>query len=338
VSPGFRAQHLARADTVTGSVWAKFAATRAWSNRVLRELEGKTISCVSCHAVSLLPLCVKLARRHRAKLVYECHELETETATLRGVRKVLTKLVEKHHIRTCDQVVVVNESIAQWYRDAYPAVKPFVARNLPAAQTHRSAPSPKLRSALCIPEGEIIWLTQGRLTYGRSIEGLIETFRLVGPGHHLVFMGDGPKVSLIHAAKGAQIHHLPPVPGSEVVEMTSGADVGISMIEPIALSYRYALPNKFFEFLRAGIPVLSNDLVEQTKIIEKYDCGWIQPETGPDLARWINGITRSDISAKHPGVHQASDDLTWEKESEVILQTYAAALGVEVPRLVSSAP
>ena len=89
------------------------------------------MSAVSAQNLFLLPLAHALARRTGAVFAYNAHELETETVGSAGLRQRLQRVIERHYIRRADVVSVVNESIAQWYREAYPGVDPVVVTNAP---------------------------------------------------------------------------------------------------------------------------------------------------------------------------------------------------------------
>ena len=94
-------------------------------------------------------------------------------------------MIERHYIRRADVVSVVNESIAQWYREAYPGVEPVVVTNAPTG----TGGVIDLRARLGIPEGELLYLHSGYLAPGRNIPLILRAFAQVGA--HVVFVGEG---------------------------------------------------------------------------------------------------------------------------------------------------
>ena len=114
-----------------------------------------------------------LARRTGAVFAYNAHELETETVGSAGLRQRLQRVIERHYIRRADVVSVVNESIAQWYREAYPGVDPVVVTNAPTG----TGGVIDLRARLGIPEGELLYLHSGYLAPGRNIPLILRTGR-----------------------------------------------------------------------------------------------------------------------------------------------------------------
>ena len=92
---------------------AKVIRHTEWMLRILFGLLGRSIACVNCHSLSVLPLAVVIKLFWRTRLIYDTHELETESASVSGIRKSLAKVVERCLIRYCDSVIVVGDSIGQ---------------------------------------------------------------------------------------------------------------------------------------------------------------------------------------------------------------------------------
>ncbi|MEN6383194.1 MAG: glycosyltransferase, partial [Rectinema sp.] len=110
-----RVQYFAESD----GVLFKVLKIAEWAWRIFKWLRAQKVQCVNCHSLSVLPLCAVLKIRHKAKLVYDTHELETETANSAGFRKLLAKMTERVLVPFIDKVVVVNSDIARWYQNHY---------------------------------------------------------------------------------------------------------------------------------------------------------------------------------------------------------------------------
>ena len=107
---------------------------------------------------------------------------------------------------------------------------------------------------------------------------------------------------------------------------TRGADVGICGVDNVCLSYYYSLPNKLFEYLHAGVPVLVPEWPEMLRIVKEYGCGWL---VGEDDTAWSNAVIRLDrpmITSVAHASRAASAHLLWESEADVLLAAYSAAL------------
>jgi glycosyltransferase involved in cell wall biosynthesis len=300
-----------------------------WVYKVVVRMRREELTIVHAHNVATLPAGVLLKWLTGAPLVYDAHELESETNGLSGFRSRLTRLTEGLWIRAADGAVTVCDSIADWYEDTYGMRRPIVVRNIPVRDALAPVESAVLRELHGVRNDELLFLYQGALSPGRGIGQIIETFRELGPGKHLVLMGYGvlEKQAREAAEQHGNIHFQPAVPPEAVQTYTSSADVGICLIENTCLSYYYSLPNKLFEYLMCGLPVLVNDLPEQRRIIEEYDCGWIAPESSAQTRELISSIGRDAVETMAAGALRAGRSFSWTAESKRLLEMYTELAG-----------
>ena len=139
---------------------SKIVGTLRWSFRVWSTVRRLRPSCINCHSLSVLPLCVSLKLISGAILIYDTHELETESVGTVGLRKVLAKLAERLLILFVDEVVVVNEYIGRWYQQSYNLKRVWVVQNTPERQLGVTTRTGLLRDKFSIPEGHNIFLYQ----------------------------------------------------------------------------------------------------------------------------------------------------------------------------------
>jgi len=296
-----------------------------WWRSVWRALDREQVQCINAHSLSVLPLAVALKFRHRARLIYDTHELETETATSRGLRRVLSKAVERILLPFADETSVVNDAIADWYRGQYRLRRVHVVKNVPyeLSVPPSTAASP-LRQRLGIDDNHLVFLYQGVIGTGRGIDLLIDAFAGQDADRHLVFMGYGALVGEIIsvARERPNVHHLPAVPPEVLPSYTMGADVGLAMIEDVSLSYHYCLPNKLFEYLACGLPVIASDLPCMRDLIETESCGWLASPDSTALAALVRGITREDVERLRPRALGVQRRHSWEREVPSLLAIY----------------
>lgn len=302
---------------------AKLLKTASWTSRVFRILRGEQISCVTCHSLAVLPLCVRLARRHQAKLCYEPHELETESATSHGMRKILMRVTEKRLINRVDRIIVVSEEIAQWYRTRYDLKNVEVFRNIPAVASQTT--SVDLRKIFCLPSDAMLFIYSGGLYPGRRVEQFLRIFTQLPMDRHIIFMGFGPLAPLVQEAANRlpNIHYLPAVPPNQVISHLRGGDVGLCGVENLCLSYFFSLPNKQFEYLHAGLGALVPNFPEMSRLISATQAGWIVPED-TDTA-WLESIRRlrpDEIDTARAMAAQSAPQYTLSKETALLTQTY----------------
>ncbi len=306
----------------------KAVQTIDWSRRVLRTLWQEDVRCVNSHSLAMLPLGVLLKWRHGARLIYDAHELETEVATARGAVRVIYKAIERLLIRQCDGVVVVSDSIADWYLREYGIGRPTVVRNVPDAPADGlPAANPNLwRGRFGIPSDHLVFIYQGGLSRGRRIEQLIRVFAVAKPDRHVVFMGYGELETVVREAaeRYANIHFAPAVRPDEVLRHTAGADVGLVGVENVCLSYYYSLPNKLFEFLLAGIPAIMPDFPEMKRVAAETGCGWVVGEEDAAWLAMVNGIEGPALAAAKACARQSAASFSWREEERSLSSLYRA--------------
>ncbi|MFZ4125050.1 MAG: glycosyltransferase [Rickettsiales bacterium] len=294
-----------------------------WHASAFVALRGKPIACVNCHSLPVLPLSWMIATWKGAKLVYDTHELETETLSSKGLRRAIARIVERLFIHRCDAVSVVGPSIADWYKERYGLKHVTVVRNVPPA-FKQAAPTGKLRAALGLAVDDEIYLYQGLLSRGRGIEALLEAFVTLFAPKHLVFMGYGDlepeirKMATLHD----NIHFHPAVRPDEIPDYTADATVGLALIENLCLSYYYCLPNKLFEYAACGVPILASDFPEMQHVVQQFDAGWAVKPEAQAIRNAVADLTPAAIAAKKTRLSELATAYRWENEEPQLLAIY----------------
>jgi glycosyltransferase involved in cell wall biosynthesis len=174
-----------------------------------------------------------------------------------------------------------------------------------------------------------IILYQGALNLGRGIEAAIRAMMYID-GAELWLAGDGDitaqlKQLVAELQLEAKVKFLGRLPISQLSEITTQADLGISLEEDLGLNYRFALPNKLFDYIQAGVPVLVSNLPEMKRIVEHYQIGAIaETHQRKDLADTIkrtlfdqekNAVWKNNLKL-------AAKELCWENEEEILRKVY----------------
>ncbi len=291
----------------------------------LKEARLDNINVVNVHSLSLLPLGVLLKKILKVKLVYDTHELETETHQLSGIRKTLSKKLELFCIKYCDAAIFVNSSIQDWYLNEYKDKCPVscIVENSP---TYRDIEKhDKFREKFNINNNTKIFLYQGALSNGRGIESILSAFENPEDDICLVIMGFGYLEDLCRKAadRNRSIFFHDAVLPKKLFKYTCSADYGINLIEPICLSYELCLPNKFFEYLMAGLPVLSSNLIEPKKIINKHKVGVIVEDLKIEsINRSIKDLLVKDIDEFNENVKSLIQERSWSMQKKVLISFY----------------
>ena len=154
-----------------------------------------------------------------------------------------------------------------------------VIRNIPTLSTGKARPHPNLRTSLGVPDDRTLILYQGGVGPTRGLEPVIEALG-AAPGCVLAIRGPGieafagPYNEIARRAGAAdRLHLLPPVPSDEVVAACNGTDAGLYTVANLSRSFAWALPNKIFEYLAAGLPVLTADYPVARQLVVEAGVG-----------------------------------------------------------------
>lgn len=287
------------------------------------------------HDLNTLPVAWYAARKHKARLVYDSHELYVERNRKNPhgrTGKFLLKCIERFLIRRCDAVITVNQSIAQELARRYKILMPTVLMNTPAKSAIRQDSNPdRLRSAVGIDAQYKILLYCGSFTFNRGLENLIQSLVHL-TDCHLVMMGYGTadyKAELAGVAQACgvagRLSFFGPVPSDEVPQYAAGADLGVAPIENVCLSYYFCSPNKVFEYIAAGIPVIASDFPELRKVIDTFGIGaTFNPDDPRDIARSAREILDNPSLRQEmkPKAAAAAEAFNWENESVKLRTLY----------------
>lgn len=293
-----------------------------FSVRVILKYKKLKPTFINLHSFAVLPLSFFFKNKNN-KVIYDTHELETEKARLGPKLKVVSKKIERFLIKYIDTIVVVSGSIGDWYKNAYN--KPvYLIRNIPNSSSITTQRDNVLRDYLKISDNDILFIYQGLISYERGIDVLLEAFKKLPSNKHIVFMGFGESVDLVKEASKSykNIHFHEAVAYKDISRYSSGADVGLSLILNSCLNHYYCLPNKLFEYVLSGIPVIVSDFPDMKSIVVPNDLGWIANPTVSSTFELINGITLEDVGKKKEMVMQNRTKFSWEQEEQFIPQIF----------------
>jgi glycosyltransferase involved in cell wall biosynthesis len=117
------------------------------------------------------------------------------------------------------------------------------------------------------------------------------------------------------------------VPPQELLGAISTASVGLALIQPVCLSYRMSLPNKLFEYVAAGVPVLGSDLPAIGSLVREHEIGLVaQPDQVADVASKLSEMLEPRRNAAlRQATREAAKRLNWDRESRLLVDAYVEA-------------
>ena len=275
-----------------------------------------------------------ISKLKRKTIVYDSHEYFTGVPEIqtRPFVKWVWKTIEKNIFPHLKYVLTVSDSIAKQYELEY-GIRPLTVRNCSRSSQGITGYS-KAETGLN-PEDFLLILQGGGINVDRGGEELIEAISLV-ENVSLIVAGSGDVLNELQRRVeelklSDRVKFVPKLPWSGLIRFTKSADAGLSLDKDTNLNYRFSLPNKLFDYISAGIPVIAGNLVEVSAIIKKYDCGLIIPEITPSaIADAISTLrnNRELLNRLKQNAVAAAEELTWEKESEKVKIFYRALLKI----------
>jgi len=243
----------------------------------------------------------------------------------------LATAIERIGIRRATRVLTVSESIAQRLQTLHRlTVRPVVLRNFCALPRPRDEdPVGGLRERIGIDAHPLI-LHQGAAAPQRGCQNLIRAMADV-PGTHLAFLGtteDDFRSELAKLAREAgvahRVHFVPSVPLEEMLGHTREADLGVSLFESTCENYRLTIPNKLFEYVAAGVPVVGSNQPEVEQLILEHGLGWtVDPASASAVAAALRrGLAQSTDPTLRERIRAADARFGWDDEAQLLLGVY----------------
>jgi glycosyltransferase involved in cell wall biosynthesis len=284
------------------------------------------------HDLTTLPMGYIAKRRTGGKLVYDSHELFTELHYISRLERPIFRLLERRLIRRADAVITVNEFAAKELSKRYGIGLPGVVMNCPPiARQGDQQYNSSLRENLGLDDAVPIIIHVGIFSRSRGSEQLVSATPFLNHGV-VVFLGWGAgaeKGRLEELVRQKELEDrvlfVPPVAPEQVVGHISSAQVGVVLFRNVSLNHYYATPNKLWECMNAGLPVVSSNFPALKAIVEGYHLGkTCNPEDPEDIATAINWVLadKERYEEMKRNALKAAKIFNWENESMKLLQIY----------------
>ena len=262
------------------------------------------------------------SKRRKCALVYDSHEIFCEVPELQQtpLKKKIWESLEKTIVPKLTYCITVNQSIANWFTQKY-KTSFKVVRNIP---DKISVGRIKTRTELNLPTDKRIILLQGAgINVQRGAEEAVDAMHYIDNAILLIIGGGDAFKQLTVISKQLSLEGkvimLPKMKPEELYHYTCNADIGLSLDKATNINYQYSLPNKLFDYIYAGVPVLASPLKEIKSFIDTYKVGvCIEEHDAKHIAGKINYmLTSADYAVWKANTKIAAQENSWEKEKQV---------------------
>lgn len=269
-----------------------------------------------------LPANFLASKIQNKKLVFDSHELFSEVPELVSKPRVkgFWRFLENYFYPKLKNTYTVCDSIATHYKKIY-NTNFLVIKNTPLESGLNT-----LETTFHLKKGkEKIILYQGAVNVGRGLDLIIDSMAFL-PDFKFVIIGTGDVIDELkeyveHNKLTERVVFLGRINPKELKSITPQADVGVSVEEDLGLNYRYALPNKLFDYIQAEVPVLVSNLPEMKNIVTNYNVGEIIEERSPEK---VALLIKKILSTKYTSnLQKAKKELIWKYEEEKLLNFFS---------------
>ncbi|HLV41017.1 MAG TPA: glycosyltransferase [Brumimicrobium sp.] len=266
--------------------------------------------------------------KRKTRLIYDTHELFTEVPELTARPKVrnVWLMIEEWIFPKLETVYTVNRSIADIYSKKYKK-EVRIVRNVSKLWHPQMILSKK---ELNLPEDKNIIILQGSgINVDRGGEEAVMAMKDIENTLFLI-IGSGdviPHLKELVKENGLdeKVRFVGRVPYDQMMNYTYHSDLGLSLDKDTNPNYKFSLPNKIFDYIHTTTPVISSDLIELKRVIEKHNVGRIIPEhSAMGIAQTVNSLLNNPslLNELKENCKKAAQIENWEHESKVLEEMY----------------
>ncbi len=299
----------------------------------------KSFNAIYCHDLPALLSGHWISRDLKVPIILDIHDLYLETINqgfeLKGVsffnkvkRKMLKELMtffifqtEKRLIQKVELVFSTNEYFADFMKKKY-GVSCLFVRNYPIL-----TPLPKeerLRKAIGLNAHSKIVLYHGNLGRGRHLTSIVQSSHLFSPNIYLVIIGSGELLEELKRNSSPNTIFIDYVPYEDLFEYSSGADVGLMLLEHMNYSKKHASANKVYEYMASGLPVIVSNSPELVSVVKDNAIGVVVEKISAEgIAKSVNNLFIDPQYSKQMGQKARKlyeEKYNWNQEKEVLLK------------------
>jgi len=295
---------------------------------MLIKVLGEHPDLIHANDLDTLPVAYIAGKISGAKVVYDSHELWPDVnKNLKGVAASLANWLQRVIVNRIAGSITVNSSLGELMAKRLGIDPPLVIRNAPYLTPNRKL---QIGTWLKQFEGKRVVLYQGRYIPNRGIPDVLEAAKYLPNDVIVAFRGYGPleeemRLYVERHRLEERIHFLEPVPMDHLVQAAVGADLGLVLYDPSNESHINVSPNKFFEFMMAGVPMVCSDMPFLRKMSDALGVGRVYTSGNPKmLADVIVSIlnARDEHILMQENCMKWRETYCWENEGRNLVELY----------------
>ncbi len=300
-------QHWAYIKRING-VWARRAAS--WKPDL-----------VQAHDLDALEGAVQLGQALRIPVLYDTHELWSEQPFIDSQEAVdYWDRLEGRLLTQVTAVMTINQPLANILKERYGLDQVTTLHN---CQERQKLPEK-------FPNPKPVALYQGAYVPDRGLEQVIAAAALVTEVQ-IAFRGFGASEERLRQLdRSGRVQFLDPVPGPQVVQAASSADIGLIPFLPTCMNHYLSTPNKLFEYMSAGLAVAGSDIPEVARFVGEHQLGELfDPYSPSDIAGALDRMVTSGLlpAMQKRSLAAAQESWNWETEVQKYLDLVHTLLG-----------
>ncbi|MCI1477719.1 MAG: glycosyltransferase [Clostridium beijerinckii] len=294
--------------------------SESYIERLYENLKLKHFDIILANDISMIPLGVRISEERNIRVIADMHEyapkefedIEEWRMTFQEYKYYLCR----KYLKKCDVVLTVSSGLASEFHKEFD-IKPYVLTNAPKYEGF------KVKNTT----DEIKLVYHGAVSNSRNLDELIELINYLDNRYSLDFylmINNNDKYcnELIQKIRDTERCFIKdPVPPEKIVEMLHKYDIGVYLLKPTNFNNKYALPNKFFEFIQARLAIAIGPVEEMKFYVDKYHCGIVAEDfTAKELANKLNALTNKEIDELKKNSNQVANIENSEKNKELLLK------------------
>ena len=292
---------------------------------LIKWLKGADVDAIWSNDLDTLYPAVKVGRKRGLPVVYDSHEFFTEAAGLTNapIKRWVWLMLERMTVPHLGQMITVNNSIASSYKNRY-GIEVDVLRNMPVLSDIPQVEHRKPFEKYGVPIDMPIMLMQGAfMDRDRGAKDAVDALEEITEAR-LVLVGAGIEweescLRVDDPRWKGRLHCIPRLPYEELKKLTASADLGLSLDKALHTNYQLSLPNKLFDFIHVGLPIVASPMVEVKKIVEQYGVGEVADSVcTSSIAKAVRKVLEMPKDYWKENCLNARENLHWGADAHVI--------------------